>query len=60
MSLRGLPLFELQWRNRLLTVEATTIDEMALLLEEAAADLRRMQGYNSPRTGAWPTTMLDC
>jgi hypothetical protein len=44
MSLRGRPLFELLWRNKFLTVEATTIDEMARLLEEAAADLRRLQG----------------
>jgi hypothetical protein len=44
MSSRGRPVFELLWRNKFLTVEATTLDEMARLLEEAAAELRRMQG----------------
>jgi hypothetical protein len=41
-----LPLDKLfqEWNNRLLTLEATTLDEMARLLEEAAAELRRMQG----------------
>jgi hypothetical protein len=44
MSLRGRPLFELTWRNKYLTVRAASLDEMARLLEEAAAELRRMQG----------------
>src|SRR5262249_9740790 len=45
MGLRGRPLFELPWSNRFLTLEATTIDEMARGLEEAADELRRMQGW---------------
>jgi hypothetical protein len=34
--------FVLEWRNRWLTVDATTIDEMADSLEVAAARLREM------------------
>jgi hypothetical protein len=44
MGLRDRPLFELMWSNRFLALEATTIDDMARGLEEAAAELRRMQG----------------
>jgi hypothetical protein len=35
--------FELRWRNKFLTPEATTLDDRARRLEEAAAELRRMQ-----------------
>jgi hypothetical protein len=34
----------LTWRNKYLTGGATTIGEMSRLLEEAAAELRRLQG----------------
>jgi hypothetical protein len=36
-------MYELLWRNKFLTLEARTLDDMARLLEEAAAELRQMQ-----------------
>ena len=50
-------LYELTWNNRYLTLEATTLPEMAKALEEAAAELRAMDqaGWNWLPT-AWRTT----
>ena len=36
-------MYELLWRNKFLTLEARTIEDMAQGLEQAAAELRRMQ-----------------
>jgi hypothetical protein len=62
MALRGRPLFELEWRNKFLSLDAATIDDMARGLEQAAAELRRMQGagVQLAPTGVSPTTTPGC
>jgi hypothetical protein len=36
-------MYELIWRNKFLTVDAKSLDDMAGMLEQAAGELRRMQ-----------------